>query len=457
MGCLIKPEKWFLIISICFGSLFIFLTAPFQVPDETEHFSRSYALSQGSILPSFLSPDRRITADIMPVSIAKTFSQFSEIPFYPEHKVTFKDILDVSNIPLDKETTARQYYKFVTYFPVYNMPQVAGVLVGRAFDVPPVILLYLTRMCNLAVWVMLMFMAIRISPVFKWVFVLLALSPMSLFEAASCSYDAGFNAASFLFTAFLLKLILDKDFLFSNKRMLIFLSLSLLVSLGKGGAYFPLLFLPLAIPKEKFSNFKERLCVCLQPIVMMIIVWAIWIPLTRKYFLTNLNPALSIERSYERLHFMLSHPISFLQQIIHALHARLFHIAEQYIGILGWLDTVFPKIFIVFYAVVIVCVALLDKEEAIKLPFLKRMFLFFIFTLNLFIIAVNTWLVWDVDDVISIPGLQGRYLIPLGVLFFLIFYNNKLKNKWAPIIAPISCVTMLSVSCVILLQRYWIK
>ena len=38
----------FVALSLVFGTLFAFLTPPFQVPDEPSHYLRAYAISEGS-------------------------------------------------------------------------------------------------------------------------------------------------------------------------------------------------------------------------------------------------------------------------------------------------------------------------------------------------------------------------------------------------------------------------
>jgi uncharacterized membrane protein len=46
----IKVETIFLILSLFFGLLILTLNPPFQVPDESEHYDKSYAISEGNIL-----------------------------------------------------------------------------------------------------------------------------------------------------------------------------------------------------------------------------------------------------------------------------------------------------------------------------------------------------------------------------------------------------------------------
>lgn len=50
-GKRVLPERAFLLLAILLGVVFIFVTPPFEVPDEGAHFYRSYQVSVGRLLP----------------------------------------------------------------------------------------------------------------------------------------------------------------------------------------------------------------------------------------------------------------------------------------------------------------------------------------------------------------------------------------------------------------------
>lgn len=47
----LNAAKSFLFIFLLFGTLMVFLTPPFQVPDEINHFYRAWQVSTGSFSP----------------------------------------------------------------------------------------------------------------------------------------------------------------------------------------------------------------------------------------------------------------------------------------------------------------------------------------------------------------------------------------------------------------------
>ena len=84
------------------------------------------------------------------------------------------------------------------------LPQVFGLLLGKLFSSSPVILMYFGRLMNLILSLLIIFLAIRITPIGKWTFFLLALMPKTLYMMASLSYDALVISTSFLLIALFL-------------------------------------------------------------------------------------------------------------------------------------------------------------------------------------------------------------------------------------------------------------
>ncbi len=86
-----------------------------------------------------------------------------------------------------------------------------GILVGRLLRLPPIAIFYLGRLFNLAVWLGLVFLAIRSTPIFPWVLLALALLPMSIFQGASNSTDSLLIALSLLWIASTMRLAFTPD------------------------------------------------------------------------------------------------------------------------------------------------------------------------------------------------------------------------------------------------------
>ena len=82
--------------------------------------------------------------------------------------------------------------------PLAYLPQALGIFLAGHFTSSILVLFYVGRTFNFLAATALIFCAIRSAPVGKWIFTVLALTPMVLFLTSSLSSDALTNAFSFL-------------------------------------------------------------------------------------------------------------------------------------------------------------------------------------------------------------------------------------------------------------------
>ena len=455
-------QKVFLAIALLFGLLFIFITPPFQAADEFDHFYRSYDLSQGSLFPPFADMKNNLTGSMMPSSLLKISADFKSIPFHPEKKAKLEKVAAAAKIPLNEAEKRAIYYRvFAASFPGFNIPQIAGILLGRSAGCPPIFYLYIGRMLNLAVWMLLVFCAIRTTPVFKWVFLLLALAPMSLFQAASLSADAGLNAVALLFIALLLRMAFDEDYRLKRRRMIGLFLMGALITISKGGAYFPLLFLFFIIPSGKFSGKIEKHSLFSLLVFNCLMGLIIWKRLTEQYAFSAMYPGLSISDFSARLNYLLNYPVDCLNYLMRSIYMGKFILIRQFVGGLGWLDTRLPDAAIAVYLMVMVSASLLDQDDRVSIPVSDKTLFLSVFCLTSMTIFAGIWLTFaPAANDLFIPA-QGRYWIPVAPLFFLLFFSNMFgwirnRERLIALAAPVSCVLMLTLSCFVLINRYWI-
>ena len=203
------PERVWVCLGLVFGGLLLAITPPFQVPDEQMHFYRAFQVSDGGFVAE--KRDGR-SGGWIPESLVAVTAPFMGLRFHPETKTTVGAILAAFSVPLDR--SMRQFVGFentTVQTPISYLPQSLGISLGKALGLGPLALLYLGRGANLIASLLVTLLAIRAAPVFKWVFVLIALMPMAVFEMASVSADAFTNAVSLLFTALILRLALTES------------------------------------------------------------------------------------------------------------------------------------------------------------------------------------------------------------------------------------------------------
>ncbi len=183
--------RLFIAVALLLGLAFVFVTPPFEVPDEQNHFWRTLAVSRGQLLPK---------PDLDSTPVVKSTQNFVWVLSRTESRETFAQRLRIAAaLPYDR--TPGAMVRFAAWYT--PLPYVAQSLVA-ALPLRPMIVFYGGRVANLLVAMILIALAIRAAPDYSGVFAAAALLPMSLYELASLSADAATIALAWLFTALLL-------------------------------------------------------------------------------------------------------------------------------------------------------------------------------------------------------------------------------------------------------------
>ena len=266
----IKPEYAFLCLSLFVGSIMVVINPPFQVPDEPVHFFRSYQISELNIF--------KIRDDI-PKSLVEFAAICDRMRFSTHEKTNRREILSLSEINLNPRIRTSVITPNLT---IPYIPQAAGIVIGKILHLNPLWLLYLGRVFNLLVSVVLVFLAIRTTPVLKWLFFLLGIMPMTLYQFSSLSYDALTIGLSFLLISAILKLALDHEKRIASRELLLLFVLSGLLAAAKP-PYFIIAFLMIIIPVAKIGDWKKFSMVFAAMVSMVLIISQLWAPGRKLY------------------------------------------------------------------------------------------------------------------------------------------------------------------------------
>jgi len=450
----IQPQKAFIIIGIFFGVLFLVVTPPFQVNDEIAHFYKTYAISDGQVLPGSGGK----TTIFMPESLKVTTSNFSSLIFHSERKQDINSLISTLKLPLNPDKLIG-YSSILTYPPLPYVASALVIAVVKLFGASPLLLMYFGRLINLLVWSLFVYLAIKITPIHKWVFLLLALMPMTLFLSASLSADSFTLGLTFLSIAIFFKLAFDPlKTVLNRKDMLILIFLIVMLALSKQ-IYVLLLLLFLLIPSLKFENKKTRIY-----LLLILSLPAVLIPILWNYFfkITNLiSPLSSVSR---QTIYVFSNPLKLLQ-IIFATTIHNQGYIPSFVGIFGWNQTPLPNVLVYAYLAVLVIVAFNDNSS-IKVNQKQKLIALTIFILTFFLANLYEYITFTAVGFNQIIGVQGRYFIPIAPLIFLLFYQNKSKlefldtinfkfRNYSHLAIILFIILTLSFSIFIQLNRYY--
>lgn len=457
----IPPELIFVILGLIYGLAFLFVVPPFQAFDENTHFFKAMGLSEGQWMPEKIGNNVGIYVPEGAWKLVNTFWPSTNVYF--KEKLEVNDIISKLNISLnnkEKHFAGLQGIAVAVYSPIPYFPSVFAIMMGKFFDLPPLILMYLARFANLLVWLLLVYLAIRITPIYKWVFLILALLPMNVFEAASVSIDGLTIGLSFLMIAYILKLALGNAN-FKKRDFFILMILGLLIALVKS-IYILLFFLFILIPADKFKDHKMKYGFFSILFVLMGLTSAGWIWLTNGLYIP-VFPTWSVTG---QIQFITGHFLYYLTILLKtALNYGIYYLI-MFVGDFGISGVSAPFIMVVTYFLMLIFVALVDKNE-FKISLKQKLMCLIIFMVTVTTIFTFEYITWNPVGYGIILGVQGRYFIPIAPLLLILYnkrenisiLNRKLPlkmNNYYKILVIEIIVIMLSLTLFLLIQRYFI-
>jgi Tfp pilus assembly protein PilF len=278
--------------------------------------------------------------------------------------------------------------------------------------------LYAGRLFNLLAATADLYFAIRRTPIARWGFVALALTPMTLALAASLSPDALTNALSFLLIAQILACALGTERRVSNRSLALVTVYGAAIGLAKQ-AYFLLPLLYLIIPVAKVGGRRRYL----MGFVLVLgatfaavgswafVVRAIYSPADLEY---GMNPE-------QQIRLMRSHPLEFLAAIARtATYAPMY--AEEYIGWLGLIDLRLPIPVYIAEIALLIAVFIGSYHSAARLTVRQTIVAVGVVLLVVLTVLVVIHITWDAVGSESIY-IRGRYFIPVGPIVGIILYH----------------------------------
>jgi uncharacterized membrane protein len=408
-----KPEIVFVILALIFGLVFVVINQPLAVSDECSHFYKAFDVSQ-----SHLIPQSQIIQ--MPMSIVILSSVFTLT-----EPTNFTKIYSYLQQPLNiNETYNVNVSNIAIYPPLPYLASGAVIFLGSLSNSSPLFLMYLGRLINLLIYIVLIYFAIKIIPVHKYVLFLVALMPMTLYQAASLSADSLNLGLCFLTISFFLYLALVKDKT-SNKDILISLILVFALSFSKQ-AYAIATLLIFMIPKEKFEKRFNRLISFFIILLPSLITTIYWNHLFKYLYHAPILDGLLTSPEYN-IHFILSNPLNLPTILINTWIYFMNCYITQFVGVFRYPYSSLPFSLAVLFCIFLVFVSLLDNFKY-KLSFKQKLIPLFIFSMVSFLVFLFEFISYTPIGYTKIVGVQGRYFMPIIPLFLLLFYNTKLSN-----------------------------
>ncbi|WP_283170283.1 DUF2142 domain-containing protein [Curtanaerobium respiraculi] len=455
-------------IALLMGALsFALFFPPGSIPDEPYHFKNAYRYANIIGLQdihTMRSADYDFMHDGLELSAGVTAEHWDAVSggfsLLASDRTTF---IDTEFARSSISVSADDEVVYMGLSPVQlEIPAALGILIAKVFGLGAVPLFYLGRLGNLLFGVFLIIAAVRITPVGKNVFIVLALLPMTLHLLGSYSYDVGIIGMSFLLTALLLQAIFGTGKISKASCAGIIVVAALLAPCKV--VYVVLGIAILFVPSQRFSSHRSAILFKAGVLIVpLIFIGAVRLSALVEYATGSSPEAVRADGtsgSYYTLSGLLLHPLSSFKLLDSTLEVHGWGYLVQIVGgMLGWFqgDIALPTQLSVALLMLLVLsvVRSLDSDEV--LPLRMRIVFGLVFAAGALAIFLSLTIGWTYDTSGVIEGVQGRYFIPLLPLGLLALRPRCVKitaNTGFPLILTLASFNFLYLSyistCVLL-------
>lgn len=417
-----KTANLFLILALCFGIAMACINPPFQECDGWMHYLWATDVSFGNLA----SPVANLSHDEGVVLVPENLDEFKYRIVEPDtgegrEYIQYLKGVEPSSISMEKKLMNVPSSLF--YY-----PQALGLFLGRIFNMSVYGGVVCSRICNLLAYLLLAYLAVRITPIFKNIMAIIGLLPLTLYQAASDSPDAMLNGLCFLFTAMCFSYAygekegLDwKDVLkLSAVLSAVFLCKYVYVCLGL------LVFL---IPMKKFGGKKEYWkCFAIGLIPLALLGAA---AMSYAVPVVSGGQAAAGTEGVTQVQYLLQHP-KFILQVLITTFFQEFNDWMLRLNTLGNLNYQLGPLSYIL-PMYVVFVGSLDRTEACaKIRTRDQWLCFAAFVMTSLGVIMGLYIgdgSLNKVGALIVQGVQGRYFIAALPVFFAAISQKGIENR----------------------------
>ncbi len=413
-------ERVFLIFTLTFGMAYLLVMPAYSAPDEIAHFATAYRLSNKMMHVEGDNDEeyalcRQEDTIKRELNFTTTLETYRYIRLNLFTKNDNKDNAVFTGAKVLQNTSV-----------VAHLAQATGISIARALNLSDVALCFLGQFCVFIFYTILVFFAIKITPVGKQIFFAISSFPMVMSIVPSFSYDPVIYGLSFILIAIILRLIYGVEKV-TLKDCIICIIFSLLLAPCKM-VYSFISLLVILIPDRKFKNKKSANLFKIITVVASI-VYA---------FISNASAVADSSSGVKMIEWagaqgftltdLLSDIPGTINMYLMTIHEYMGYYLNTMIGgELGWLNVIMPMDIIILSLIVLV---LSLREERVKrITDIQKVIYVCDFLLIAALICTSLLLGWTHIYSKVILGIQGRYFIPILPLLLLPFVGATKKEE----------------------------
>lgn len=410
-------ENAYLSIAVIAGCFIMLALPPGHVPDEMSHFSKSCVIASEDMAQKQDEKNVYLQRDIY-----NFFNKYTKNIHSLNYTVSaisyFEDMAD--KLDLEQNKVLHGGYTTDNLKALPYIPSAIILWITQYIGGIPIFIFYLSRFIDFLIALVLIFYSIRITPIFKRIFLIVALFPITLQQMGAINQDWLTNAVCILLIALIMSEVIKEEPI-QRKNVFAIMGMGIILAYCKLAYYF-ILILVILIPSGRFKSKKSEVI-----LKALMICPGLFLALafTFSFAGNSLESNTLIENRYS-LDYLISHPIKSLQVYLNTFNER------GTLDLLGGLQTGFGWSikwsygFVRFILQVLsIFMIVLDNEKIEKKHFMMKIVLGAVFILEIGVIYSAAF-TWTRIGGKTIEGLQSRYFIPIALIAYMLFNNQKL-------------------------------
>lgn len=437
-----KIEKLFLLLALPCVALFMFLVPVTQVPDETTHAILAWDITHEAAKEDSLQWLAKYQMEVISndsVEAPAVLNKKKLNKFFTEKQ-------DFSAAPFRLKKSIKA---------LAHLPQLIGMLIGRAIYPSFGIILLMGRVVNALVYIIGMYFVIKFAKYGKLALMFVSLLPMMLQQAASLSYDVLNYVSIACFFVFFVNLIKERKF--TNKSFVQLILLTIFLYSTKTNNLLLLPFLVMVdFEFEGFLKFINRFYKFFQKYRWYFVAVVLCLGLFSFFFF--------LKGWGGTRHFIW---VMFNTFFLHQENVNLNGLLTIGIfGEFGWLTTQIP-LWLIFIDIVVLI--LIFSSEHLPVTKTEGISSALIFPIQVLVITIGMYFAWTLrsnpDNVAAnriAHGEQGRYFTPFLIYLAPLFsicrskFNLKVDQKLITNLSVFMILANVAASFAVLWAYYWV-
>lgn len=422
-----------LLFLIIFLPAFTVIVAHFPTAwglDESVHIARAYQISEGNLYPDTLN-DKYKYGGYLPNSLIATMEEGRsteeqirrDLPYYDANRhdgAILGQLKELEDKPLNSQE--RSLFVFGTtgpYAPIVYSPAALGFFIGRVMDTSVIQAVTLAKIFQALSYVAAVYFAlglIRRSRA-RWIVLIVACLPASVFQVATINADVFTNLAIILYLSIIIRIFMLQHTMGARDEVILYVSMGL-VALTKP-SYALALLLVFFIPRTAYSSVRRMY---LSKIISFVVASLLFLGVSIRGLMYSDTNALNFTQEQianmslsGQIWFILQHPGAAFRALNNTIielsngwtHSLMSTVGNNIVGP--------PYPFIVLLSIAMIISSLyfvsIKKTQALALAAASLSSA----------LAVIVILYGTVNQIGAglILGVQGRYFIPIMLIFML--------------------------------------